>query len=174
MKTHCVKNVSLSFNKLFLGIRHCPAGIFQPHIHFLLVLATPVDVVILGLSFPKAQTGECLFLYRFLFASICVSLKMVSCYGDFLHFLRRVKRQHVGSHAAPARPAVLHPHGQHLHAGHHLDRPGTHLPGRKGRLPVRNRLPGRSWMVQSALQEDQPLQEQPVFPYSISAAVLLL
>ncbi|XP_016110935.1 nuclear pore complex protein Nup155-like [Sinocyclocheilus grahami] len=32
-------------------------GIFQPHIHFLLVLATPVDVVILGLSFPKAHTG---------------------------------------------------------------------------------------------------------------------
>ncbi|KTF91631.1 hypothetical protein cypCar_00039637 [Cyprinus carpio] len=33
-------------------------GIFQPHIHFLLVLATPVDVVILGLSFPKAQQSS--------------------------------------------------------------------------------------------------------------------
>lgn len=44
-------------------------GILQPHIHYLLVLATSVDVVILGLSFPKGQTGElriyllmCLFL----------------------------------------------------------------------------------------------------------------
>ena len=34
------------------------SGIFQPNIHYLLVLATPVDVVILGLSFPKGHTGE--------------------------------------------------------------------------------------------------------------------
>lgn len=33
-------------------------GILQPHIHYLLVLATSVDVVILGLSFPKSQAGE--------------------------------------------------------------------------------------------------------------------
>ncbi|KAK7895656.1 hypothetical protein WMY93_020981 [Mugilogobius chulae] len=31
--------------------------ILQPHIHYLLVLATSVDVVILGLSFPKIQGG---------------------------------------------------------------------------------------------------------------------
>uniref|UniRef100_A0A8C1ZSS5 Nuclear pore complex protein Nup155 n=1 Tax=Cyprinus carpio TaxID=7962 RepID=A0A8C1ZSS5_CYPCA len=40
---------------------NCMMGVFpeisRPHIHFLLVLATPVDVVILGLSFPKAHTG---------------------------------------------------------------------------------------------------------------------
>lgn len=43
-------------------------GIFQPHIHYLLVLATPVDVVILGLSFPKAQAGQygsCFFFLYF-------------------------------------------------------------------------------------------------------------
>lgn len=34
------------------------SGILQPHIHYLLVLATSVDVVILGLSFPKSQAGE--------------------------------------------------------------------------------------------------------------------
>lgn len=34
------------------------SGILQPHIHYLLVLATSVDVVILGLSFPNNQAGE--------------------------------------------------------------------------------------------------------------------
>lgn len=34
------------------------SGILQPHIHYLLVLATSVDVVILGLSFPKGQAGK--------------------------------------------------------------------------------------------------------------------
>ncbi|MCI4388036.1 hypothetical protein PGIGA_G00080920 [Pangasianodon gigas] len=47
----------LSETILSVGLVKPKAGIFQPHIHFLLVLATPVDVVILGLSFPKAQTG---------------------------------------------------------------------------------------------------------------------
>ncbi|KAI5099666.1 nuclear pore complex protein Nup155 [Silurus meridionalis] len=47
----------LSETILSVGLVRPKAGIFQPHIHFLLVLATPVDVVILGLSFPKAQTG---------------------------------------------------------------------------------------------------------------------
>lgn len=36
----------------------CFSGILQPHIHYLLVLATSVDVVILGLSFPRSQAGE--------------------------------------------------------------------------------------------------------------------
>uniref|UniRef100_A0A673ZIM2 Nuclear pore complex protein Nup155 n=1 Tax=Salmo trutta TaxID=8032 RepID=A0A673ZIM2_SALTR len=45
----------LSETILSVGLVKPKAGIFQPHIHFLLVLATPVDVVILGLSFPKAQ-----------------------------------------------------------------------------------------------------------------------
>lgn len=47
----------LSETILSVGLVKPKAGIFQPHIHFLLVLATPVDVMILGLSFPKAQTG---------------------------------------------------------------------------------------------------------------------
>ncbi|XP_035247718.1 nuclear pore complex protein Nup155 [Anguilla anguilla] len=47
----------LSETILSVGLVKPKAGIFQPHIHFLLVLATPVDVVILGLSFSKAQTG---------------------------------------------------------------------------------------------------------------------
>ncbi|XP_063068284.1 nuclear pore complex protein Nup155 isoform X2 [Engraulis encrasicolus] len=47
----------LSETILSVGLVKPKAGIFQPHIHFLLVLATPVDVVILGLSFPKAQGG---------------------------------------------------------------------------------------------------------------------
>uniref|UniRef100_A0A673MAY4 Nuclear pore complex protein Nup155-like n=1 Tax=Sinocyclocheilus rhinocerous TaxID=307959 RepID=A0A673MAY4_9TELE len=50
----------LSETILSVGLVRPKPGIFQPHIHFLLVLATPVDVVILGLSFPKAHTGECL------------------------------------------------------------------------------------------------------------------
>uniref|UniRef100_A0A672MK31 Nuclear pore complex protein Nup155-like n=1 Tax=Sinocyclocheilus grahami TaxID=75366 RepID=A0A672MK31_SINGR len=50
----------LSETILSVGLVKPKPGIFQPHIHFLLVLATPVDVVILGLSFPKAHTGECL------------------------------------------------------------------------------------------------------------------
>ncbi|XP_076842691.1 nuclear pore complex protein Nup155 isoform X2 [Brachyhypopomus gauderio] len=47
----------LSETILSVGLVKPKAGIFQPHIHYLLVLATPVDVVILGLSFPKSQTG---------------------------------------------------------------------------------------------------------------------
>lgn len=47
----------LSETILSVGLVKPKQGIFQPHIHFLLVLATPVDVVILGLSFPKAQGG---------------------------------------------------------------------------------------------------------------------
>uniref|UniRef100_A0A8C1ZSW8 Nuclear pore complex protein Nup155 n=1 Tax=Cyprinus carpio TaxID=7962 RepID=A0A8C1ZSW8_CYPCA len=47
----------LSETILSVGLVRPKPGIFQPHIHFLLVLATPVDVVILGLSFPKAHTG---------------------------------------------------------------------------------------------------------------------
>ncbi|KAM4634779.1 nuclear pore complex protein Nup155 [Polymixia lowei] len=42
---------------LSVGLVKPKQGIFQPHIHYLLVLATSVDVVILGLSFPKGQTG---------------------------------------------------------------------------------------------------------------------
>ncbi|XP_048876664.1 nuclear pore complex protein Nup155 [Brienomyrus brachyistius] len=47
----------LSETILSVGLVKPKEGIFQPHIHFLLVLATPVDVVILGLSFPRAQGG---------------------------------------------------------------------------------------------------------------------
>ncbi|TRY66457.1 hypothetical protein DNTS_035000 [Danionella cerebrum] len=47
----------LSETILSVGLVKPKPGIFQSHIHYLLVLATPVDVVILGLSFPKAQTG---------------------------------------------------------------------------------------------------------------------
>uniref|UniRef100_A0A3B3CZA3 Nuclear pore complex protein Nup155 n=1 Tax=Oryzias melastigma TaxID=30732 RepID=A0A3B3CZA3_ORYME len=42
---------------LAVGLVKPKQGILQPHIHYLLVLATSVDVVILGLSFPKTQTG---------------------------------------------------------------------------------------------------------------------
>ncbi|KAJ0057198.1 hypothetical protein NL108_002123, partial [Boleophthalmus pectinirostris] len=42
---------------LAVGLVKPKPGILQPHIHYLLVLATSVDVVILGLSFPKSQGG---------------------------------------------------------------------------------------------------------------------
>uniref|UniRef100_A0A667YNQ0 Nuclear pore complex protein Nup155 n=1 Tax=Myripristis murdjan TaxID=586833 RepID=A0A667YNQ0_9TELE len=42
---------------LSVGLVKPKQGILQPHIHYLLVLATSVDVVILGLSFPKGQAG---------------------------------------------------------------------------------------------------------------------
>ncbi|KAM9841021.1 nuclear pore complex protein Nup155 [Aulostomus maculatus] len=42
---------------LAVGLVKPKQGILQPHIHYLLVLATPVDVVILGLSFPNSQAG---------------------------------------------------------------------------------------------------------------------
>lgn len=44
----CIDNVLVS---LFTGI-------FQPHIRHLLVLATPVDIVILGLSYATLQPGK--------------------------------------------------------------------------------------------------------------------
>uniref|UniRef100_A0A7N6AEF0 Nuclear pore complex protein Nup155 n=1 Tax=Anabas testudineus TaxID=64144 RepID=A0A7N6AEF0_ANATE len=42
---------------LAVGLVKPKQGILQPHIHYLLVLATSVDVVILGLSFPKGHAG---------------------------------------------------------------------------------------------------------------------
>uniref|UniRef100_A0A672HEV3 Nucleoporin 155 n=1 Tax=Salarias fasciatus TaxID=181472 RepID=A0A672HEV3_SALFA len=42
---------------LAVGLVKPKPGILQPHIHYLLVLATSVDVVILGLSFPRSQAG---------------------------------------------------------------------------------------------------------------------
>uniref|UniRef100_A0AAY4CWY0 Nuclear pore complex protein Nup155 n=1 Tax=Denticeps clupeoides TaxID=299321 RepID=A0AAY4CWY0_9TELE len=47
----------LSETILSVGLVKPKQGIFQSHIHFLLVLTTPVDVVILGLSLSKAQPG---------------------------------------------------------------------------------------------------------------------
>lgn len=42
---------------LAVGLVKPKSGILQPHIQYLLVLATSVDVVILGLSFPKTHGG---------------------------------------------------------------------------------------------------------------------
>ncbi|RXN00006.1 Nuclear pore complex protein Nup155 [Acipenser ruthenus] len=48
----------LSETILSAGLVKPKEGIFQPHIQYLLVLATPVDIVILGLSFPGSQAGS--------------------------------------------------------------------------------------------------------------------
>lgn len=48
----------LSETILSVGLVKPKAGIFQPHIRYLLVLATPVDIVILGLSFAGLQAGS--------------------------------------------------------------------------------------------------------------------
>lgn len=58
----------------FICLRHCDQrsrvqtkvfffylGIFQPHVRHLLVLATPVDIVILGLHCSNIQSGNTLF-----------------------------------------------------------------------------------------------------------------
>ena len=37
------------------------AGVFQPHIQYLLCLTTPVDVVLLGVSFNKPYEGRTVF-----------------------------------------------------------------------------------------------------------------
>ncbi|XP_012873976.1 PREDICTED: nuclear pore complex protein Nup155 [Dipodomys ordii] len=48
----------LSETILAVGLVKPKAGIFQPHVRYLLVLATPVDIVILGLSYANLQTGS--------------------------------------------------------------------------------------------------------------------
>ncbi|XP_026571593.1 nuclear pore complex protein Nup155 isoform X1 [Pseudonaja textilis] len=48
----------LSETILAVGLVKPKAGIFQPHIRHLLVLATPVDIVILGLSYTTLQAGS--------------------------------------------------------------------------------------------------------------------
>lgn len=85
----------------------------------------------------------------------------------------RVERQHVRWDAVAARPPLLNPHGQHLHPVHHLHRSGTHLYGRKGRLPLWDSLPGWGRLAESALQKNQPLQKLAVLPHSLRAPVLL-
>ncbi|XP_018418829.1 PREDICTED: nuclear pore complex protein Nup155-like [Nanorana parkeri] len=47
----------LSETILAVGLVRPKEGIFQPHIRYLLVVATPVDIVILGLSFANMQAG---------------------------------------------------------------------------------------------------------------------
>ncbi|XP_041042883.1 nuclear pore complex protein Nup155 isoform X1 [Carcharodon carcharias] len=47
----------LSETILSVGLVKPRTGIFQPHIRQLLVLTTPVDIVILGVSFTNSQTG---------------------------------------------------------------------------------------------------------------------
>ncbi|XP_010007023.1 PREDICTED: nuclear pore complex protein Nup155 isoform X2 [Chaetura pelagica] len=47
----------LSETILAVGLVKPKGGIFQPHVRHLLVLATPVDIVILGLSCANIQTG---------------------------------------------------------------------------------------------------------------------
>uniref|UniRef100_A0A4X2JYW2 Nucleoporin 155 n=1 Tax=Vombatus ursinus TaxID=29139 RepID=A0A4X2JYW2_VOMUR len=47
----------LSETILAVGLVKPKPGIFQPHVRHLLVLATPVDIVILGLSYANLQTG---------------------------------------------------------------------------------------------------------------------
>ncbi|XP_042202549.1 nuclear pore complex protein Nup155, partial [Callorhinchus milii] len=47
----------LSETILAVGLVRPKPDIFQPHIRFLLVLTTPVDIVILGVSFPPSPTG---------------------------------------------------------------------------------------------------------------------
>ncbi|XP_022349102.1 nuclear pore complex protein Nup155 isoform X2 [Enhydra lutris kenyoni] len=48
----------LSETILAVGLVKPKPGIFQPHVRHLLVLATPVDIVILGLSYANLQTGS--------------------------------------------------------------------------------------------------------------------
>ncbi|XP_020651332.3 nuclear pore complex protein Nup155 [Pogona vitticeps] len=48
----------LSETILAVGLVKPKAGIFQPHIRHLLVLATPVDIIILGLSYTTLQGGS--------------------------------------------------------------------------------------------------------------------
>ncbi|XP_034956535.1 nuclear pore complex protein Nup155 [Zootoca vivipara] len=48
----------LSETILAVGLVKPKAGVFQPHIRHLLVLATPVDIVILGLSYATLQGGS--------------------------------------------------------------------------------------------------------------------
>ncbi|XP_068106698.1 nuclear pore complex protein Nup155 [Hyperolius riggenbachi] len=48
----------LSETILSVGLVRPKDGIFQPHIRYLLVVATPVDIVILGLSFANLQAGN--------------------------------------------------------------------------------------------------------------------
>ncbi|KAK2489782.1 hypothetical protein MC885_001717 [Smutsia gigantea] len=48
----------LSETILAVGLVKPKTGVFQPHVRHLLVLATPVDIVILGLSYANLQTGS--------------------------------------------------------------------------------------------------------------------
>uniref|UniRef100_A0A452GM48 Nuclear pore complex protein Nup155 n=1 Tax=Gopherus agassizii TaxID=38772 RepID=A0A452GM48_9SAUR len=48
----------LSETILAVGLVKPKTGIFQPHVRYLLVLATPVDIVILGLSYANLQAGS--------------------------------------------------------------------------------------------------------------------
>lgn len=52
-------------------------GIFQPHIQYLLCLATPVDIVLLGVSFSRPYDGmlTCFFLYTHIWSIPCTENK---------------------------------------------------------------------------------------------------
>jgi len=52
----------------------CSAGIFQPHIMYLLCLTTPVDIILLGVSFVQTVSGKipdnCAYIYLLNYLSI--------------------------------------------------------------------------------------------------------
>ena len=57
--------VSAYMLKLFLPCVCFILGIFQPDVRHLVVLATPVDIVILGLSYSNLQTGMATYITFF-------------------------------------------------------------------------------------------------------------
>ncbi|MGH0126184.1 UNVERIFIED_CONTAM: hypothetical protein FKN15_005580 [Acipenser sinensis] len=65
----------LSETILSAGLVKPKEGIFQPHIQYLLVLATPVDIVILGLSFPGSQAGRLDLVFLVI---LCFTFKFIS------------------------------------------------------------------------------------------------
>lgn len=57
-------------------------GIFQPHIQYLLCLATPVDIVLLGVSFSRPYDGMIPFFFLFLYKKKVSSLS-IQCIENY-------------------------------------------------------------------------------------------
>lgn len=97
-----------------------------------------------------------------------------SCFClSFFFLFGRFKWQHVWWDAAVARSALRNSHRQHLHPLHNIDRPRAYFYGRKGWLPLWDSIPSRGGLVDSALQENQPLQKFTVLPHPLRSPVLL-
>ena len=131
-------------------------GIFQEHIRFLLVLTTPVDIVILGVSFASMYRDP-------MCVCVCVCV-------SFSNYLRSCWIRLFWWNAPTAGATVCHTIRQYQPAQHCWITSWKNICSWERWLPLWNSIPGRGWMVQPEMSQGQPFNLKTV----ISSAIIFV